>query len=355
MILFTKPKASRGPGLPAHRQEPVVLRPQRGQVGAAHRARAHRRHQLAPLGLRRVAAGRGVRPGVRGRGEAGRLHRPGAEPEGQAGPGPGLPGDQAVGRQGHQERPQAAGVRAVGAAAAHVVLPEVEEALQRVEEGRHLVPAGDPLLRRGGEGQPDADPDQERRPQAAASRTSSPRPGWRASRDERASWRAVALALALAGLGLLAATGLGRSRPARTNRTSSASRRPSRSRPSAPEADQPTRSSRPRRARGAPRSEPPRQPPASGEAAAAAEPTRRSRGPARRSRRATTPSWACPRRRGSTADAAPEDPLQIGGMFYLRAQTTAREDESPDRLEHSARPAWSTPTWTPAPTSACAG
>jgi hypothetical protein len=30
------------------------------------------------------------------------------------------------------------------------------------------------------------------------------------------------------------------------------------------------------------------------------------------------------------ADAAPEDPLRIGGMFYLRAQTTAREDESPD-------------------------
>ncbi len=35
-----------GPGLPAHRQEPVVLRPQRGQVGTADRARAHRRHQL---------------------------------------------------------------------------------------------------------------------------------------------------------------------------------------------------------------------------------------------------------------------------------------------------------------------
>ncbi len=28
-------------------------------------------------------------------------------------------------------------------------------------------------------------------------------------------------------------------------------------------------------------------------------------------------------------DPAPEDPLRIGGMFYLRTQTTAREDESP--------------------------
>ena len=124
-----------GAGLPAHRQEPVVLRPQRGQVGAAHRARAHRRHQLAALGLRRVAAGRGVRPDRRGRGEAGRLHRAQAAAQGQAGPRPGVPGDPDVDRQGHQERPQAPGVRAVGAAAAHVVLPEVEEGLQRVEEG----------------------------------------------------------------------------------------------------------------------------------------------------------------------------------------------------------------------------
>ena len=52
-----------------------------------------------------------------------------------------------------EQRPQAAGVRAVGPAAAHVVLPEVEEGLQRVQEGGRLVPAGDPLLRRGGEGE----------------------------------------------------------------------------------------------------------------------------------------------------------------------------------------------------------
>ena len=55
--------------------------------------------------------------------------------KGKAGHRPGVPGDQALGRQGHQERPQAPGVRAVRPAAAHVVLPEVEEALQRVEEG----------------------------------------------------------------------------------------------------------------------------------------------------------------------------------------------------------------------------
>ena len=52
-----------------------------------------------------------------------------------------------------EERSQAPGVRAVGPAAADVVLPEVEEGLQRIEEGRRLVPGGDPLLRRGREGE----------------------------------------------------------------------------------------------------------------------------------------------------------------------------------------------------------
>ncbi len=66
-----------------------------------------------------------------------------------------------------QERPQAPGIRAVGQAAAHLVLSEVEEGLQRVEEQRGLVPAGDPLLRRGREGELDADPDPRRRPASA--------------------------------------------------------------------------------------------------------------------------------------------------------------------------------------------
>jgi hypothetical protein len=35
-------------------------------------------------------------------------------------------------------------------------------------------------------------------------------------------------------------------------------------------------------------------------------------------------------RSGLAGEAAPEDPLKIGGMFYLRAQTMARDDESPD-------------------------
>ena len=55
--------------------------------------------------------------------------------KGKAGPRSGVPGDPDLDRQGDQERPQAPGVRAVRAAAAHVVLPEVEEGLQRVEEG----------------------------------------------------------------------------------------------------------------------------------------------------------------------------------------------------------------------------
>ncbi len=87
MILFTKPKSSAGQGYLRIDKNLWFYDPSRRQVGAADRARADRRHELAPLGLRRVAPGRGVRPHRRRGREAGRLHRAEAEADGQAGPG----------------------------------------------------------------------------------------------------------------------------------------------------------------------------------------------------------------------------------------------------------------------------
>jgi hypothetical protein len=38
----------------------------------------------------------------------------------------------------------------------------------------------------------------------------------------------------------------------------------------------------------------------------------------------------------TTDEAAPEDPLKIGGMFYMRTQATAREEQTPDEWQLSA-------------------
>ena len=118
-----------GAGLPAHRQEPVVLRPERRQVGAAHRARAHRRHRTRGA---RTSTSRGwprstTRP-TKARRSWARTARRSCCSRARPGLDLAFPVDQALDRQGHQERAQAPGVRAVGSAAAHVVLPEVEEA-----------------------------------------------------------------------------------------------------------------------------------------------------------------------------------------------------------------------------------
>ena len=75
MFLFTKPKAEAGKGYLRHREEPLDLRPGHRALGAAHRARADRRHRHAAWRPRRVAARRGVRREVGRRGEAGRLRR----------------------------------------------------------------------------------------------------------------------------------------------------------------------------------------------------------------------------------------------------------------------------------------
>ena len=110
MILFTAPKSSAGQGYLRIDQNLWF-------------------YQLAPLRLRRVAPGGGVRSHRRGGREAGRLHGAKAEADRQAGPGPRLPDRPHLGRQGEQEHPQAAGVRAVGTAPADLVLHEVEEDL----------------------------------------------------------------------------------------------------------------------------------------------------------------------------------------------------------------------------------
>jgi outer membrane biosynthesis protein TonB len=61
---------------------------------------------------------------------------------------------------------------------------------------------------------------------------------------------------------------------------------------------------------------------------------------------ASTPEWARDSRDDAilgagaqsktTDEAAPEDPLKIGGMFYLRSQATARQEQSPDEWSLSA-------------------
>jgi hypothetical protein len=114
IILFTKPKASQGQGYLRIDKNLWFYDPVGGQVGTAHRARAHRRHQLAPLGLRRIALGGRIRSRGQRRGQAGRLQRADHDLEGQAGHRSRLPGHQVVGRQGIQERAQAPGVRLSG-------------------------------------------------------------------------------------------------------------------------------------------------------------------------------------------------------------------------------------------------
>ena len=135
MILFTKPKSSAGQGyLRIDKNlwfyDPSVgkweRRTERERIGGTNSRRSD-------FDESRLAEE--YDPDRRGRGEAGRVHRAQAAAQGQAGDRPRVPGDPDLDRQGDQERAQAPGVRAVGQAAADLLLPEVEEGLQRVEEG----------------------------------------------------------------------------------------------------------------------------------------------------------------------------------------------------------------------------
>ena len=102
MILFTKPKSEAGKGYLRLDKNLWSYDPNVGKWERTHRARAHRRHRLAPRGLRRVAPGRGVRR------QATRAKRSSASStvhklklKAKAGVDVAYPGRQAVGRQGH--------------------------------------------------------------------------------------------------------------------------------------------------------------------------------------------------------------------------------------------------------------
>ena len=134
MILFTKPKASQGQGyLRLDKNlwfyDPSVgkweRRTERERIGGTNSRRSD--FDESRLAIE-------YDPTFVAEEKLGAYTAHGDEPEGQAGHRSGLPGDQAVGRQGQQEHPQAPGVRAVGQAAAHLVLPQVEEGLQRIKK-----------------------------------------------------------------------------------------------------------------------------------------------------------------------------------------------------------------------------
>ena len=326
MILFLKPKTSAGQGyLRIDKNlwfyDPSVgkweRRTERERIGGTN-SRAVR--------LRRIAAGRGVRRHRRGRGEAGRVHGGQAAAQGQAGAGPGVPDDPHLDRQGHQERPQAAGVRAVGAPAAHVVLPEVEEGPQRIQGQRRLVPAGDPLLRRGREGEPDADPDQGGRPEAAAREPVHEG----LAREQEPVMRGLGLC-ALARWRGPAPRGRRQAARAPASRTSSARRRSPRHRPR-------PRTSRPPAAAPAPLPAPPPLAPGSTEppAAAAETPGQAAPSPAGTARDQDVLGAAGDEAKHLSDYQAPDNPLQIGGQLYLRAQTSALQGQTPDQWRLSA-------------------
>ena len=168
MILFTKPKASQGQGYLRMDKnlwfyDPSVgkweRRTERERIGGTNSRRSD-------FDESRLAEE--YDPEFVGEEKLGAYTAMVHEPEGQARARPGLPGRSSC---GWTRRPRtsssARSSRCRAGCCAPSYYPKWKKHLQRVEEGRRLVPAGDPLLRRGGEGEPDADPDQDRRPQAA--------------------------------------------------------------------------------------------------------------------------------------------------------------------------------------------
>jgi hypothetical protein len=100
MILFVKPKSEAGKGYLRLDKNLFFYDPHRGQVGAPHRARAHRRHRLPPRGLRRVAPGRGVHPKYVGDEKLGKLDTHRIKLTANAEADVAYPVRRAVGRQG---------------------------------------------------------------------------------------------------------------------------------------------------------------------------------------------------------------------------------------------------------------
>src|SRR6185503_10027140 len=249
----------------------------------------------------------------RRRGEAGRVHGAEAAAQGQVRHRPGVSDDPHLDRQGDEERSQAAGVRAVGPAAAHVVLPEVEEGPQRIQGRRRLLPGGDPLLRRGREGQPDAGDDQGGRPQVAA----------REPVHEGLAREQIAVRRLLAGgfAALLAAwtgSAWAQDRPSEQDIFGGTAPKPAT--PGAP--DKPTPAAPEATSPPAGANQPAGMTPPAAAAATEATGTERDRS-------------VLGNTGGETQHLsdyqAPENPLQIGGQIYLRAQSTAFQGDYPDR------------------------
>ena len=126
-----------GQGLPAARQEPLVLRPDRRASGSAAPTASA---SPAPTPGARTSTSRSWRrnttPPSTGEEKLGKFDTWVLELKVKPGHGRGLPDRQALGRQGHGQRPQAAGLRPLRPADAHALLPHVGEALQRIQEGR---------------------------------------------------------------------------------------------------------------------------------------------------------------------------------------------------------------------------
>ena len=148
-----------GQGLPAPRQEPLdATTPPPASGSAAPSASASAAPTPAARDFDESRLAEEYDPTFGRRREAGRASTPGCSTQGEGRGGRGLPAAAALDRRGDRQRAQAAGVRALRAADADALLSEVEEALQRVEGRRRVVPGGDPHLRRGGEGQLDHHP-----------------------------------------------------------------------------------------------------------------------------------------------------------------------------------------------------
>ena len=206
--------------------------------------------------------------------------------------------------------------------------PKWKKRLQRLEERRRLVPGGDPLLRRGREGEPDADPDQGGRPAARCPRTCSRRPGSRARAADVRQELAASRRCCSRGP---VRRGRRRAVPATQDIFGGAQPAPAQPAPAQPAPAQP-----------APAQPPPVAPPATATPGAntpASEPP-----PA-----AAAASEALGTERdqsvlGNTGGEvqhlsdyqAPENPLQIGGQIYLRTQGTALQGDAPDRWSLNA-------------------
>ena len=207
-----------------------------------------------------------------------------------------------------------------GPAAAHLVLPEVEEGLQRVEEGGRLLPGGDPLLRRGREGEPDAGPDPGGR---SAPAPREPVHEGLAREQEQVMRRDRGRARVARSRGPGAAWAqAGGDRPSEQDIFGGSAPKPAAPAPAGARRRRASAAAGARRA--APAPAPPsggrRPPPRTVPPAAAAEGTERDQSVLGNSGGATQPL---------SDYIAPDNPLQIGGQIYLRTQTTAFQGSHP--------------------------